>query len=355
MSAADEASKFGPAQERLALEKDRRELQMGKIHFADLEPCQILGVGSFAHVRLVVHKPTNTPYALKCVYKGTMVALNQTPHLLSEVQILRKIAHPFIPRLAATYKDHDMLYLLMDYVPGGELATVLRRQRRFPEPVAAFYAAIVVSVFEFLHDRQIVYRDLRPENLLFDANGYLKLIDFGFAKEVQTKTWTLCGTPEYLAPEIILNKGHDVGCDWWALGIFVYEMLVGAPPFSDDFDPMVIYAQALKGVVSEPTGTRPLAKDARNLVDRLLVREPTQRLGCMKLGTDEVKRHAFFSNLKWHRLEKKLIQPPYVPELSDPTDTSCFECDGLVTPRNEHKAHAHAGTAHMFDQFSEPS
>jgi len=342
---------LGPLQERLALEIDRRELQMGTIKFADLEPLKLIGIGSFAHVRLVVHKPTNTPYALKCAYKGAMIALNQTAHVLSEVHILRKIAHPFIPRLAATYKDADTLYMLTDYVAGGELFTVLRAQHRFLDPVSAFYAASVVSIFEFLHDRKIAYRDLKPENLMFDGQGYLKLVDFGFAKEVVTKTWTLCGTPEYLAPEIILNKGHDTASDWWALGILVYEMLVGVPPFTDDLDPMQIYQKVLKGVVPEPKGMRPLSKDAKNLIDRLLVREPSERLGCMKLGTEEVKRHGFFSKLNWHRLEKKLIQPPYVPELSDPLDTSCFDCDGLATPRNEHKALAHAGTTHVFEDF----
>jgi len=244
-----------------------------------------------------------------------------------------------------------MLYILSDYLPGGELFTVLRAQHKFLDPVAGFYAAIVTSVFEFLHDRKIAYRDLKPENLLFDSQGYLKLVDFGFAKEVITKTWTLCGTPEYLAPEIILNKGHDCGSDWWALGILTYEMLVGTPPFTDDHDPMQIYQKVLKGVVPEPKGQRPLSKDSRNLIDKLLTREPTERLGCMKLGTEEVKRHPFFSKLNWHRLEKKLIQPPYVPEIADTLDTSCFETDGLVTPRNEHKSLAHAGTTHLFEDF----
>jgi len=245
----------------------------------------------------------------------------------------------------------DTLYILTDYMPGGELFTVLRAQHRFLDPVAAFYAAIVTTIFEFLHDRKIVYRDLKPENLLFDAQGYLKMVDFGFSKEVLTKTWTLCGTPEYLAPEIILNKGHDVCADWWAVGILTYEMLVGTPPFTDDHDPMQIYQKVLKGVIPEPKGQRPLSKDSRSLIDKLLVREPNERLGCMKLGTEEVKRHPFFSKLNWHRLEKRLIQPPYVPELADPFDTSCFETDGLATPRNEHKSLSHAGTTHLFEDF----
>ena len=132
----------------------------------------------------------------------------------------------------------------------------------------------------------------KPENLLFDAQGYLKLVDFGFAKEVVTKTWTLCGTPEYLAPEIILNKGHDRCADWWQLGILVYEMLVGAPPFTDDHDPMQIYQKVLKGGVPEPKGQRPLAKDSKEIVTKLLARDINERLGCQKLGCEEGEAHA---------------------------------------------------------------
>ena len=215
----------------------------------------------------------------------------------------------------------------------------------------ALYCAMVASALGFLSSRQIAHRDLKLENLLFDGQGYLKLVDFGFAKEVLTKTWTLCGTPEYLAPEIILNKGHNTGADWWALGILAYEMLVGEPPFTDDHDPMQIYQKVLRGAVPEPKGMRPLAKDAKGFIERLLTRDPNERLGCMKLGTEEVKRHAFYSKINWHRLQKKLIQPPYVPELDDAFDAKCYETDGLLTPRNEHKALAHAGTTHLFQDF----
>lgn len=128
-------------------------------------------------------------------------------------------------------------------------------------------------------------------------------------------------------------------------------MLVGEPPFSDDHDPMQIYQKVLRGTIPEPKGQRPLSKDAKSLIDKLLTRDPNERLGCMKAGTEEVKRQPFFSKINWHRLQKKLIQPPYVPELADPSDTSCFETDGLTTPRNEHKALAHAGTTHLFEDF----
>ena len=214
-----------------------------------------------------------------------------------------------------------------------------------------FYTGCCALALGYMLQRKIIYRDLKPENMLIDKEGYVKVIDFGFAKVADGKCFTLCGTPEYMAPEIILGRGYDISVDWWALGVLIYEMLVGTPPFTDDHDPMQIYQKVLKGGVPEPKGQRPLAKDSKEIVTRLLTREVSERLGCQKLGVEEVKRIPFFSKLNWHRLEKKLIQPPYVPEVQDAFDVSNFDCGGLVTPRNEHKAAANAGNAHVFEDF----
>ena len=244
---------LGPLQERLAQEMERRDDVRDAIKFSDLELRQTLGIGSFGQVRLVLHKPTQVAYALKALYKGQVIAQNQVAHVMSEKEIMRKCNHPFLLRMAASYQDADTLYMLLELVQGGELFTLLRAQRFFQEPVCAFYAATVVSAFEYLHDRSLCYRDLKPENLLIDAQGYLKVVDFGFAKEVKAKTYTLCGTPEYLAPEIILNKGHNQAADWWAVGILTYEMIMGSAPFVHETDPMQIYQQVLRGA---PAGIR---------------------------------------------------------------------------------------------------
>ena len=341
---------LGPLQERLALEMERREHTIAAIRYSDLEIRQTIGVGSFGQVRLALHTPTQTPYALKSMFKGQIIAQNQVAHVMSEKQIMQRCNHPFLLRLAASYMDADNVYMLIELVQGGELFGLLRTQRYFQEPVAAFYAAIVVSAFEYLHDRSIVYRDLKPENLLLDAQGYLKVVDFGFAKEVRAKTWTLCGTPEYLAPEIILNKGHNHAADWWAVGILCYEMIMGNAPFVDDNDPMQIYQKALRGVLPVSKGQRALSKDSRNMIERLLVKEPTERLGCMKLGVSELKRHAFFSKTNWQRLEKKLTQAPYIPTIENPLDVSNFESEWEI-PHNEHAALNSAATAHLFEGF----
>ena len=147
--------------------------------------------------------------------------------------------------------DPKYLYFVLEFIQGGELFTILRSQGNFPEEQAKFYGAHIITIIEYLHSKNIIYRDLKPENVLINVNGYLKLTDFGFAKIVEGKTYTLCGTPEYLAPEIILNKGHSKPVDWWTLGILLYEMLVGIDPFNDD-DPMMIYQKIIKGKIKFP-------------------------------------------------------------------------------------------------------
>lgn len=175
-----------------------------------------------------------------------VIKLKQIDHVRHEREILGEVSgHPFITNLLASFTDRDFLYLLLDYVPGGELFSYLRKFRRFDENMARFYAAEIVLVLEYLHEKQggVAYRDLKPENLLLDGEGHIRLVDFGFAKRLgSTETYTLCGTPEYLAPEVIHNKGHTTAVDWWALGILIYEFLTGYPPFWHQ-NPIEIYKQ----------------------------------------------------------------------------------------------------------------
>lgn len=180
---------------------------------------------------------------------------------------------------------------------------------------------MIVLVFEYLHDKRIIYRDLKPENLLFDADGYLKVVDFGFAKRVDERTWTVCGTPEYMAPEIILNKGHDKAVDWWTLGILVYEMLVGYPPFEGP-DPMALYKTIVKGEVPYPKRLGQLCVD---VIRGLLTSDQTERLGNLKGGADDVKKHSFFKKISWPSLLLKKIEAPYKPTISSAMDASNFD------------------------------
>lgn len=186
-----------------------------------------LGTGTFGRVRLVKYRVNDNFYALKILKKSEILRLKQFEHIKSEVKILSKLSHPFIVNLLGHFQDDGKLYLLLEYVQGGELFSYLRKQGNLPEDISKFYVAQLVLAFAHLHQMGIIYRDLKPENLLITNNGYLKVTDFGFAKEVKDRTWTLCGTPEYLAPEIIQSKGHGKAVDWWAIGVLLFEMLAG--------------------------------------------------------------------------------------------------------------------------------
>ncbi|GLE03200.1 hypothetical protein PINS_up012079 [Pythium insidiosum] len=222
-----------------------------QIKLDELEILQTLGRGAFGRVKLVRRAGTNGAYALKCLVKSRIVENNLKEHVLNEKRVMVSLDHPFILRLYSTYQDKKYLYLLLELALGGELFTYLRRRERFEEPVAKFYIASVVLVFQHMHSKSIAYRDLKPENILLDNEGYMKLADFGLAKLVTDRTWTLCGTPDYLAPEIILNKGHDKAVDYWALGILIYELLTGSAPFFAQ-DPMQVYALIIQGNVKFP-------------------------------------------------------------------------------------------------------
>ena len=176
-------------------------------------------------------------------------------------------------------------------------------------------------IFEYLHSQDFIYRDLKPENLLLDQTGFLKITDFGFAKRVAFKTYTLCGTPEYIAPEVLLNKGHGKGVDWWTLGILNYEMLAGQPPFVDD-DPMGIYQQILAGKLSFP---RYFDRNAKGLIKKLLTADLTKRYGCLKGGAEDIKKHKWFAGLDWQALFNRQATAPIIPRVSGATDTSNFD------------------------------
>ncbi|KAL9633987.1 MAG: hypothetical protein Q9164_004362 [Protoblastenia rupestris] len=214
----------------------------------------------------------------------------------------------------------------LDYCPGGEIFTYLRRATRFDEDTARFYVAEMVLILEFLHGHQgIAYRDMKPENMLIDAEGHLKLVDFGFAKKVMHReTYTLCGTPEYLAPEVIRNSGHGVAVDWWSLGILLYEFLVGQPPFWDN-QPIKIYEKIVEGKIKYPSC---LSHEAKDVIGALCTLNPSQRLGNIRQGDLQgaalVKVHPFFQKIDWDALYNRKMKGPIIPRLKGPTDASNF-------------------------------
>ncbi|XP_019726991.1 cGMP-dependent protein kinase 1 [Hippocampus comes] len=269
-----------------------------------------LGVGGFGRVELMTTLNHGKYYAVKRVSKKHIVAKRQEEHMLFEKKILKAIQCDFIVRLHAAFKDTRYIYMVMEFCGGGEIWTKLKEVGRFDEQIAVFCTACVVEAYAYLHKKSIMYRDLKPENLMLDVRGYVKLVDFGFARELVRgeKTYSFVGTPEYMAPEIIKNQGHDFAVDFWSLGILIYELLVGSPPFSSS-EPQKIYAKILDGVLKYPPY---LSEAAKSIISKLCRPRPGQRLGNTKNGIKDVRHHRWFSNMNWHKLRMAQLDAPTV-------------------------------------------
>ena len=291
-----------------------------QIKLSDYEMGDTLGTGSFGRVRIAKNKKTQEYVAIKIMKKMEIIKSKQADHIANEIKILSMIEHPFVIKFGGFTQDEKNLYLDLELINGGELFTYLRGVGRFPIDQARMYIAEIISIFDYLHSKNIIYRDLKPENILIHKSGYLKLTDFGFAKIVEGRTYTLCGTPEYLAPEIILNKGHGKPVDWWTCGILLYEMIAGIDPFSDD-DPMMVYQKILKGKIKFPSG---FDSNAKSLIKHLLDQDLTKRYGNLKNGVKDITGHRFFKNFEWNKLLEKDLPPPYVPKVKSNNDISNF-------------------------------
>lgn len=293
------------------------------VAIADFHIGKTLGTGAFGRVKFVTHKKSEHFFALKCLKKAALIKMKQIDHISSEKSILCALNHPFIVNMYTSFHNERYVYMLLEYIVGGEFFTHLRKAGRFDNDISCFYAAQVGAIFEYCHSKNIVYRDLKPENILLNSDGYLKLADFGFAKIIEHRTYTLCGTPEYIAPEVLLNKGHGKPVDWWTLGILIYEMLVGYPPFVDE-DPMGIYQKILSGKIVFP---KTFDKNAKGLVKKLLTADLGKRYGNLKNGVDDIKLHKWFkaSDMNWDELVNKTITPMFKPKVASETDTSNFD------------------------------
>ncbi|EGB07065.1 hypothetical protein AURANDRAFT_28484, partial [Aureococcus anophagefferens] len=273
-----------------------------------------LGEGGFGKVVLARKKCGGTLHAIKAVRKEKLLkaGAGAVQHMLDENNILQTLRHPFILTLQYAFQDDGRLYLVTNYVGGGDLQELIERERILSEAMGRFYAAQLASAFAYLHDHGVVYRDLKPENVLLGLDGYVVLADFGLAKTPRTsihKAETFCGTPLYLAPEVVSRVPYGRSVDWWALGCLLVEMLTGKPPF------VAADLPELMDLIKE---ARPAFKDclgdaARDACAGLLARDPADRLGCGPGGFDELARHAFFEAVDWAALEAKTLAAPFLP------------------------------------------
>eukprot|EP00457_Paulinella_chromatophora_P004657 gb/GEZN01004669.1/.p1 GENE.gb/GEZN01004669.1/~~gb/GEZN01004669.1/.p1 ORF type:complete len:481 (+),score=57.53 gb/GEZN01004669.1/:152-1444(+) len=320
------------------------------------EPIKVIGVGGFCKVLLVKKKDTGMHYALKVLEKKTMLERKQVFHVQTEWMMLSCLRHPFMTQLYWAFQDGHRLYFVMDFCQGGELFRYLQQAGRFTEDRAMLLCAELALVMGYLHENGFMYRDLKPENLMYDKDGHLKLVDFGLAKELEglreliasherttglveterieerkgpihqrktsiarPRTQTFAGTPEYLAPEIISKAGHNHMVDWWGLGILLFELVVGIPPFySQDVGTMF-------GNISAATLRFPafMSNDCKDLIGQLLNRDQRKRLGAN--GLEEVKAHPFWKKLDWDLVASKAYIPEVIPQIDSPQDVSNFD------------------------------
>ncbi|XP_026857000.2 serine/threonine-protein kinase Sgk2b isoform X2 [Electrophorus electricus] len=307
----------GPAS--LCFTTTEQQLQSSQASAADFDYLKVIGTGSFGKVFLARHKKNERYYAVKVLQKHIILKKEAEALVMCEHNVLLKtLNHPFLVRLHFSFQTKDRLYLALDYAGGGELFYHLQRERVFMEPRARFYAAEMASALGYLHSLHIVYRDLKPENILLDFAGHVVLTDFGLCKEGMrghATTRTFCGTPQYLAPEVLRQQEYDRTVDWWGLGAVLHEMLYGLPPFySAD------HMEMLSNILFQPLALKPgVSKAGRDLLKRLLNRDRAKRLGA-KNDVAELQRHSFFSSIQWDKLVAKKVPPPFVPSLSSPDD-----------------------------------
>ncbi|XP_063113161.1 serine/threonine-protein kinase N2 isoform X3 [Cavia porcellus] len=321
--------------------EDRRSQQRFQFNLQDFRCCAVLGRGHFGKVLLAEYKHTNEMFAIKALKKGDIVARDEVDSLMCEKRIfetVNSVRHPFLVNLFACFQTKEHVCFVMEYAAGGDLMMHIHTDV-FSEPRAVFYAACVVLGLQYLHEHKIVYRDLKLDNLLLDTEGFVKIADFGLCKEGMgygDRTSTFCGTPEFLAPEVLTETSYTRAVDWWGLGVLIYEMLVGESPFPGD-DEEEVFDSIVNDEVRYP---RFLSTEAISIMRRLLRRNPERRLGAGEKDAEDVKKHPFFRLIDWSALMDKKVKPPFVPTIRGREDVSNFDDEftseaPILTPPRE--------------------
>uniref|UniRef100_A0A8B9QU90 Protein kinase C n=1 Tax=Anas platyrhynchos TaxID=8839 RepID=A0A8B9QU90_ANAPL len=296
-----------------------------KLTIEDFVLHKMLGKGSFGKVFLAELKSTDQYFAVKALKKDVVLMDDDVECTMVEKRVLSLAwEHPFLTHVFCTFQTKENLFFVMEYLNGGDLMFHIQNCHKFDLPRATFYAAEIICGLQFLHSKGIIYRDLKLDNVLLDNEGHIKIADFGMCKENMfgdAKTSTFCGTPDYIAPEILLGQKYNTSVDWWSFGVLLYEMLIGQSPFHGQDEEELF--QSIR--MDNPFYPRWLDKDAKDILVKLFVREPERRLG----SKGNIRQHAFFREINWEALEERRIEPPFKPRVKSPSDCSNFDKEFL--------------------------
>ncbi|XP_020838863.1 ribosomal protein S6 kinase alpha-1 isoform X2 [Phascolarctos cinereus] len=321
---------------------------------SQFELLKVLGQGSFGKVflvRKITHPDNGHLYAMKVLKKATLKVRDRVRTKV-ERDILADVNHPFVVKLHYAFQTEGKLYLILDFLRGGDLFTRLSKEVMFTEEDVKFYLAELALGLDHLHKLGIIYRDLKPENILLDEEGHIKLTDFGLSKEAidhEKKAYSFCGTVEYMAPEVVNRQGHTHSADWWSYGVLMFEMLTGSLPFQgkDRKETMTLILKAKLGMPQF------LSTEAQSLLRALFKRNPANRLGSGTDGAEEIKRHVFYSTIDWNKLFRREIKPPFKPAVAQPDDTFYFDTEFTSrTPKDSPGIPPSAGAHQLFRGFS---
>ncbi|KAJ9458537.1 RAC family serine/threonine-protein kinase-like protein [Diplonema papillatum] len=316
----------------------------------DFDLVCVVGIGSFGKVMKVKHRDTGTVYAMKVLNKDQIIQNKMVAHTNAEKMILEMVNHPFVVNLHFAFQTKKQLIFILDFLSGGELFYHLQRYKRFSESRARFYTAEIALALSHLHSLGVIYRDLKPENLVLDGEGHVMLTDFGLAKtNAKGTTYTFCGTPEYMAPELVMKQGHTQAVDWWSLGIFLYEMVVGIPPFYTQ-NVSQMYQLILNKPLEFPSS---VSAHLRDVLTKLLDRDPKQRL----CDVDTLKAHPFFKDVDFEALYRRELKPEFVPSIHQgESDTKYFDTEftqqATDLPGGDDEPGGKDAAAGKFDGFS---
>ena len=325
-----------------------------KITQKDFEKLKIIGKGSFGNVYLVRQIKTNKFFAMKILSKSLIKKREEEEHTINERILMGKLNNPLIVKLHYCFQDQKFLYFVMDLIQGGDLLYHLRRYHRFDDEKTRFYIAEIIIILEYLHTNNVMYRDIKPENILIDKTGHIKLVDFGLSKifEKNRKMYTICGTSFYLAPELIKKEGYNSDADWWSLGCLMYELLSGRPPFKMEGNDIntLNFNQPLK--IDDY-----LSEEAKDLINKLLVIDPKKRLGAGKGGIEKLKQHPYFKNVNWEDLGQLKVTPPFIPEIKEPNEIRYIEENIFEDIKSENSENSEENVDHYvnFSYYSESS